>query len=325
MRIEALDRGHQPLAPQDLVTTRDATREVVVDIEHDRIAVGDEGIERQHLRWDGAGRDRELQPLQHFDRPARPHAPMAEQSALEAQCHFAIAGAHHHRRHEISDDVIVVAGVERDAILGMGLGNADRDIERAIAVERRHLDRHDVVDGGEPRPEGTRQRDAAHRRLQVEANQRHLLGDGRAMLDQLVLAGTFQRRQRQQHGVIAQRPRGARFLDGLGRLADRARDHHQRTVGPLTRGLDGELENRAIEPDIADGELGRMHADRQAARTGIDIVAADRALRLLVELAVGRRTRQREGWRPPRRARRAAARQRPPRHARETARARTAP
>src|SRR5205814_9439720 len=59
------------------------------------------------------------------------------------------------------------------------------------------------------------------------------------------------------------------------------------TVGPLPGGLDGELENRAIEPDVADGELGRMHADRQAARTGIDIVAADRALRLLVELAVG--------------------------------------
>jgi hypothetical protein len=47
-----------------------------------------------------------------------------------------------------------------------------------------------------------------------------------------------------------------RLLDGLRRLADRARNHHQRTVGPLTRRLDGELENRAVKPDIADRELG---------------------------------------------------------------------
>ena len=130
-------------------------------------------------------------------------------------------------------------------------------------------------------------RDAADRRLQIEADQRHFLGDGGAMFDQLVLAGALQRGQRQQHGVVAQRPRGPRLLDGLRRLADRARDHHQRPVGPVARGLDGEFEHGAIETDLADRELGRMDADRESAGAGVDVVTADGALRLLVELALG--------------------------------------
>jgi len=42
---------------------------------------------------------------------------------------------------------------------------------------------------------------------------------------------------------------------------------------------------RALATVLADRELRRMHADRQAARAGIEVVAADRALRRLVELA----------------------------------------
>src|SRR5882757_4578721 len=56
VRVEAFDRGHQPLAPQDLVTARDAAGEVVVDIEYHRVAVGDERVERQYLRRNGTGR-----------------------------------------------------------------------------------------------------------------------------------------------------------------------------------------------------------------------------------------------------------------------------
>src|SRR6266851_2530192 len=49
MRIEAFDRGHQPLAPQDLVAARDAAGEIMVDVEDHAVAIGDEGIERQHF------------------------------------------------------------------------------------------------------------------------------------------------------------------------------------------------------------------------------------------------------------------------------------
>ena len=212
---------------------------------------------------------------------------MAEQATLEAQGHLAVAGAHDHRRHQIGHDVIVVAGVEGDALLGMGGGNTEADVQRAVAVERRHLDRHDIVDRGEAGPEFARQLDPAHRRLQVEADQRHFLGDRGAMLDQLVLARTLQRRQRQQHGVITERARRSRFLDRLRRLADRARDHDQRPVGPVARRTDGEFEDRPIEPDLADGELRGMDAHRESAGTGVEVVAAQGALRRPVEVPVG--------------------------------------
>src|SRR5260370_26226835 len=60
VRIEAFDRGHQPLAPQDLVAARNAAGEIVIDVEHHAVAVGNKGIERQHLRRNGAGRHRKV-------------------------------------------------------------------------------------------------------------------------------------------------------------------------------------------------------------------------------------------------------------------------
>jgi len=40
------------------------------------------------------------------------------------------------RRHEVQDDVIVVARIERHALLGTGGNHAADDIERAVAIER---------------------------------------------------------------------------------------------------------------------------------------------------------------------------------------------
>jgi hypothetical protein len=47
------------------------------------------------------------------------------------------------------------------------------------------------LDGREAGPEGARERNPPHRRLQVEADQRHLAGDDAAVLDDLVLAGVL--------------------------------------------------------------------------------------------------------------------------------------
>ena len=148
LRIEAVDRAHQALAPQDLVAAGDAAGEVVVDVEDRRQL---QSVTKASSASSSSGMAPRptagVDLLQQLDRRLRPHAPMAEQAALEAQRHLAVAGADHHRRDEVGDDVIVVAGVERDAILGAGLGDAEGDVERAVAVERRHLDRHDIVDG----------------------------------------------------------------------------------------------------------------------------------------------------------------------------------
>ena len=62
--------------------------------------------------------------------------------------------------------------------------DAAHHVERAVAVERRDLDRHDVVDRREAGPEIGAEIEAADRRLQVEADQRDFLGDRPAVLDQ---------------------------------------------------------------------------------------------------------------------------------------------
>ena len=78
---------------------------------------------------------------------------MAEQAAAETQRDRPRLAHHGERRDEVEHDVVVVAGIERDAVLGAGLGNAAQHVERAVAIERRDLDGDDVVDRGEPGPE----------------------------------------------------------------------------------------------------------------------------------------------------------------------------
>jgi hypothetical protein len=70
---------------------------------------------------------------------------------------------------EIRDDGCRCCGIERDALFGRRLGDADGDVER-VTAERCHLDCHDIVDGGEA-PRRRAERDAAHGGLQV-ADQR---------------------------------------------------------------------------------------------------------------------------------------------------------
>ena len=107
-----------------------------------------------------------------------------------------LAAAPHRERHQqVEHDVVVVAGVQRHAVFGAGGDHAAHDVERAVAVERRHLDGDHVVDGGEAAPELRRQRDAADRGLQVEADQRNDLRHRRAVCDQFVDRRALHRRR----------------------------------------------------------------------------------------------------------------------------------
>src|SRR5438445_407231 len=63
-------------------------------------------------------------------------------------------------------DVVVVAGSERDAIERAGGGDAAEHVEGAVVVELRDLDRHDIVDLSKTPPEIHTENDAADRRLQ---------------------------------------------------------------------------------------------------------------------------------------------------------------
>ena len=79
--------------------------------------------------------------------------------------------------------------------------------------------------------------------------------------------------------------------DGLCRLAADAADPDQRlrprAVGAVHL-LGGQREHRLeqADPRLADGELRRVHADRQAAGAGGDVIPRQRALASLVEPAV---------------------------------------
>ena len=285
-RIEAPGAPQQPLAAQDLVAAGDAAGEVVGDVEEGAVAVGDARIQGQQLVVHLSCRHGGADPLEHEYRPLGPDAPVAEQSAADPHGDRLAVAQHLERCEQVEHDVIVVAGVEGDAILGACRHDAADHVERAVAVERRHLDGHDVVDGGEAAPEFHGQRDAPHRGLQVEADQRDHPGDGFAVLDQFVERGVLHRCERQQPGVVAVAERDLRFAAGLFGAAGETGDHHQRTVGPLARHLRRLREHRLVEADVADRELGGVHAHGQPAGARVEVVAAQCALVRGVELAL---------------------------------------
>ena len=74
----------------------------------------------------------------------------------------------------------------------------------------------------------SRQHEAAHRRLEIEADERHLFGDGRAMLDQLGFGNALHGSQAEQSGVEAEAHRKARLLDRLVGAPGEASDEHER-------------------------------------------------------------------------------------------------
>ena len=72
-------------------------------------------------------------------------------------------------REQIEDDVVVVAGVERD-VVAAGFGDGADDIDRLVAVEGRHLDGDDVANFREAAPEREREHASADRGLKIETD-----------------------------------------------------------------------------------------------------------------------------------------------------------
>ena len=81
--------------------------------------------------------------------------------------------------------------------------------------------------------------------------------------------------------------RDLRLAHRLLRRTGKAGDQRQRTLGPIRRRLGRKLQHRPVQADVADRELRGVDADREPAGAGIDVIARQRALMHLVELAVG--------------------------------------
>ena len=120
------------------------------------------------------------------------------------------------RRQQIGDDRVVVARVERD-VVAAALGHAAVDVQRAIAIERRDLDRDDALDVEEAAPESAIEDAPADRRLQVEAEDRNDVGDAAAVLEERRVVGVAQRAKAEQRGVVAERRRELRFASACAR------------------------------------------------------------------------------------------------------------
>ena len=176
---------------------------------------------------------RRLAHLELLDRARGPHRPVAEQAALEIGARGDALVAQIERQRQVEQDMIVIAGIERDAIERAGGGDAAQHVERAVAVERRDLDGDDVVDHRKAAPEIRAEDDAADRRLQIKADQRNFARHRLAMGDDLVFGRGFHRGKAEQAGVIADAARNFRFGDGLSGRAGEARDHRQRPLGPV--------------------------------------------------------------------------------------------
>ena len=110
----------------------------------------------------------------------RPHGPVAKKPPDDTALDHSSVDGEPEWRHEVGDDGIVVSRVERD-VVAPGIDDRPDDVEGLIAVERRNLDGDDGGYLGKSAPERVRQRPAAHRRLQVEADERDAGADGRAV------------------------------------------------------------------------------------------------------------------------------------------------
>ena len=230
--IEAPQSLHQSLPPQDFMAAGDAAVKIVGDIEERAVAVGDAGVERQQVGRQGVLAARGLAHLELLDRARGPHRPVPEQAALEIRARGDALVAQVERQHQVEQDVIVIAGIERDAVERAGRRHAAQHVERPVAVERRDLDGDDVVDRSEAAPEIGAEDDAADRRLQIEADQRDLARHRLAMRDDLVLGRRFHRGEAEQAGVVADAARGLRLGDGLRGRAGKPCDHRGWTFGP---------------------------------------------------------------------------------------------
>ncbi len=183
VRIETPNALQQPLAAQNFVAPGNAAVECVRHIEESSIAVGDPCIEREKVLIDLAGRLRRTTALEQsqrrfWSRPTNGRAIRRETRAA-ASCLLADVEG----QGEIEHDVIVVAGIKRDTLRCVRGDNAFEDVERAITIERCDLDRNDIVDRRECRPEIRAKFTPADSGLQIKPDQRDFLGDRAAMLD----------------------------------------------------------------------------------------------------------------------------------------------
>ena len=128
------------------------------------------------------------------------------------------------RREQVGHDGIIVSRVERH-IIASAFGKGRRDVERAVAIERRDLDRDHALDVEETAPERPVEDASPDGGLQVESDDRDDLRDAPAVVERVAIVGVTKRRETQQGRIVSERDRDLRLAHRLCRFPDHARDH----------------------------------------------------------------------------------------------------
>jgi hypothetical protein len=135
-------------------------------------------------------------------------------------------------------------------------------------------------------PEFVGQHPAAHRRLQIESEQRDDFGHRAGVCQQFGNRCIAPCAQAQQPHVIAAPGRKFRLAHSLRRAAHDARHLYSIAGAQL---FHGQFQHRLEQPEarLPELELRGMHAHRYAARPAAQVVAGEGALSALIERARG--------------------------------------
>src|SRR5713226_5874588 len=103
-----------------------------------------------------------------FDRSLGPDSPLPQESAHKPQLLLADAEF----RHQIGDDIVIVAGVQGYFAGPAALRYTTNHVQCLITIKRGHLNCADTLNLTKLAPKGERQLAATHGGLQVETAQR---------------------------------------------------------------------------------------------------------------------------------------------------------
>ena len=129
-------------------------------------------------------------------------------------------------REQVHDDVVVVAGVQRDLVGAARFSHGAHDVDRLIAIERRDLDRRPRSEiSANPRQNSYGSIRPPTARLQIKPeNRASRRATARTWAMQFGNGGGAHRAQAQQACIVAAPEREFRFSHGLRRRADQTGD-----------------------------------------------------------------------------------------------------
>src|SRR5687767_7660125 len=220
LRIQAPSSPQQPLPTQDLVNSRNAAPEAVGGVEDGAVGIRDlRGKSKQAAHpWRSAASlslSVTMPPnlTMQFHGVPGPEGPMPQQPTH----HPDAAGP---GGEQVEQDIVVVAGIERDLPGAPGIRHRPHHVQGLIPIERGNLDRDDARQLDETPPEPIGEDSAAHRRLEIKAHQRDDLAHRAGVSNQPRVARIGQGAESEQSQVVPELRRYLCFTQSFAGWTD---------------------------------------------------------------------------------------------------------